>query len=211
MVEGLRERNKRQKLEAAKKAARQLFARQGFEATTIRQIAERAGIGLGTLYSYVPNKHELLDLIFHEQWSAVEDAAYASLPADVGLVEGLLHVFGAMVDSYAKDPELSKTFLRETLLPTEGGETRRERSRQVLTRLAGLVERARERGEVGQEVDPLAAATNLFGLYLLHLLGWFGGLGNTAEFLERLRLSLELQMRGLRPAKPGSSPRRSRA
>lgn len=210
MAEGLRERNKREKLERALKAARELFSRQGFEATTIRQIAERAGIGLGTLYSYVQNKHELLDQLFYEQWSQVEDAAYAALPEGAGLVDALLHVFGTMVDSYAQDLELSKTFVRETLFPTAGTpEERLERTMRVLGRLAGLVEQAQARGEVAQDVEPLAAATNLFGLYLLHLMGWFSGMGTREEFLERLRASLELQMRGLGPAGAGvTTPRR---
>jgi AcrR family transcriptional regulator len=212
MAEGLRERNKREKLERALKAARELFSRQGFEATTIRQIAEHAGIGLGTLYSYVQNKHELLDALFYEQWSGVEDAAYASLPEEAGLVDALLHVFGAMVASYAKEPELSKTFVRETLFPTTGPvEVRLKRSMRVLTRLAGLVERAQERGEVAHSVEPLAAATNLFGLYLLHLMGWFSGVSTTQELLERLRRSLELQMRGLQATPQPPPRRRSRA
>lgn len=211
MAEGLRERNKREKLERARKAARELFSRQGFEATTIRQIAERAGIGLGTLYSYVQNKHELLDQLFYAQWTQVEDEAYASLPESAGLVDALLHIFGAMVDSYARDPELSKTFVRETFFPTTGTvEERLERGMRVLSRLGSLVERAQARGEVAEEVEPLSAATNVFGLYMLHLVGWFGGMGTREEFLERLRVSLELQMRGLRAAGQVGPRRRSR-
>jgi len=210
MAEGLRERNKREKLERALKAARELFSRQGFEATTIRQIADHAGIGLGTLYSYVQNKHDLLDALFYEQWSGVEDAAYASLPEDAGLVDSLLHIFAAMVASYAKDFELSKTFVRETLFPTAASvEVRLERSMRVLTRLGGLVERAQQRGEVDKDVEPLAAAANLFGLYLVNLVGWFSGLGTIEEFLERLRLSLELQLRGLHPAAQAAPKGRS--
>jgi AcrR family transcriptional regulator len=214
MAEGLRERNKREKLERARKAARELFSRQGFEATTIRQIAERAGIGLGTLYSYVQNKHELLDQLFYEQWTGVEDAAYASLPESASLVDSLLHIFSTMVDSYAKDPELSKTFVRETIFPSSDSspptEARLERSMRVLTRLAGLVERARERLEVAEDVEPLLAAANVFGLYLLHLSGWFAGLLSREDFLENLRASLELQMRGLEQTGAGRTRRRSR-
>ena len=51
--EGLRERNKREKLVRIRAAARALFAKRGFEATTAREICERAGIGTGTLFLYV--------------------------------------------------------------------------------------------------------------------------------------------------------------
>ena len=48
---GRRERNKRDKLARIKHSARKLFARQGVDATTIRQIADAADIGRGTMFS----------------------------------------------------------------------------------------------------------------------------------------------------------------
>jgi AcrR family transcriptional regulator len=210
MAEGLRERNKREKLERAKQAARELFARQGFEATTIRQIAEHAGIGLGTLYSYVQTKHELLDLVFLDEWGRVEDASYASLPEEAGLVEALLHVFGTMMDHYARDPEMSRLFVRETLFPGGGDMGPRvERGLRVLQRLSGLVERAQQRGEVDPEVAPGAAATNAFGLYLFHVSTWLTGMRGLEDTRAALRASLELQLRGLRPASPRSRKSRT--
>jgi TetR/AcrR family transcriptional regulator, cholesterol catabolism regulator len=199
MAEGLRERNKREKLERAKTAARELFARQGFAATTIRQIAEHAGIGLGTLYSYVQTKHELLDLVFLDDWGGVEDAAYAALPQKAGLVEALLHVFGTMMDHFARDLEMSRLFVRETLFP-EGGDMRprMERGTRVLQRLAGLVAQAQASGEVDQAVEPGVAASNVFGLYLFHVSLWLSGARGLDDTRAALRASLELQLRGLR-------------
>jgi AcrR family transcriptional regulator len=40
-------------------AARSIFARQGFRGTTIADIAEEAGIALGTIYLYFPSKDEV--------------------------------------------------------------------------------------------------------------------------------------------------------
>ncbi|WP_257455951.1 TetR/AcrR family transcriptional regulator [Archangium lipolyticum] len=209
MAEGLRERNKREKLERAKKAARELFARQGFEATTIRQIAEHAGIGLGTLYSYVQTKHELLDLVFLDDWGRVEDESYASLPEDAGLVDALLHVFGRMMDHYARDPEMSRLYVRETLFPGAGDMgPRLERGLRVIQRVGGLVGRAQQRGEVDSRIEPLSAATNLFGLYLFHLSAWLSGIRGQEDTRAALRTSLELQLRGLRPdTSPGRKSR----
>ena len=41
-------------------AARELFAEQGYEATTIAQVAKKAGVAVGTVYLYFKNKPELL-------------------------------------------------------------------------------------------------------------------------------------------------------
>jgi AcrR family transcriptional regulator len=210
MAEGLRERNKREKLERAKKAARELFSRQGFDATTIRQIAEHAGIGLGTLYSYVQTKHDLLDLVFFDDWGRVEDEAYASLPEEAGFLDALLHVFGAMMAHYARDPEMSRVYVRETMFPGPGDMAPRlERGLRVLQRISGLVERAQQRGEVDPEVDPLLAAANVFGLYMFHVSTWLGGMQPLEAARSVLRTSLELQVRGLRPATPNGRKSRT--
>ena len=59
---GLRERNKLDKLRRIKKAARELFIARGFDDTTTREIAARAGVGMGTVFLYADNKRDLLFL-----------------------------------------------------------------------------------------------------------------------------------------------------
>jgi AcrR family transcriptional regulator len=44
-------------------AALSLFAAQGYEKTTIKEIAKEAGVSLGLLYNYFPSKQELLKQI----------------------------------------------------------------------------------------------------------------------------------------------------
>ena len=48
---GQRERNKRDKLRRIKAAAWELFLDKGYDATTTREIAVKAGVGLGTVFS----------------------------------------------------------------------------------------------------------------------------------------------------------------
>ncbi len=49
----------REKHAALLDAGMELFAKQGFEATTARQISERAGVSVGTFYRYFHNKRQL--------------------------------------------------------------------------------------------------------------------------------------------------------
>ncbi|MBF6101054.1 TetR/AcrR family transcriptional regulator [Nocardia cyriacigeorgica] len=54
-----RQRRSRETVDTLLEAAAQMFTREGLAATTNR-IAERAGLSVGTLYQYFPNKHALL-------------------------------------------------------------------------------------------------------------------------------------------------------
>ena len=50
----------RDKRQAILTAARELFASQGYEETTIAEIARAAGVAVGTVYLYFQNKHDVL-------------------------------------------------------------------------------------------------------------------------------------------------------
>ncbi len=45
-------------------AALKLFSRKGFHQTTVREIAEACGLGIGTLYSYIKTKEDILYLVY---------------------------------------------------------------------------------------------------------------------------------------------------
>jgi AcrR family transcriptional regulator len=45
-------------------AALRLFSRKGFHRTTVREIAEACGLGIGTLYSYIKAKEDILYLVY---------------------------------------------------------------------------------------------------------------------------------------------------
>ncbi len=66
-------------------AAAQLFRDRGFEATSMREVAELAGLGKSSLYHHVPSKAELLGEIVErgvdQLMAALEQVASADLPA----------------------------------------------------------------------------------------------------------------------------------
>jgi AcrR family transcriptional regulator len=54
-------------------AAQELFARQGFEATTTRDIAAAAGIAVGTLFNYFPTKEAIVECLVSEAHAKVAE------------------------------------------------------------------------------------------------------------------------------------------
>jgi AcrR family transcriptional regulator len=55
-------------------AARELFATTGVDATT-REIADRAGVGMGTLFRRFPRRADLIGAVFRDEMDACADAA----------------------------------------------------------------------------------------------------------------------------------------
>src|SRR5258705_6896281 len=60
MSEGLRERKKRDARAAISQAAVALFAERGFDAVTVAEVAEAAGVSAKTVFNYFPVKEDLV-------------------------------------------------------------------------------------------------------------------------------------------------------
>lgn len=199
-----RERNKQQKRERIKAAARKLFSTKGFAATTTQEIAQEADIGTGTLFLYVQSKEEVLVLVFRDEMDRVCEEAFASLPRRASLLEQLTTVYGAMVRFHGRDQGLARVFVKEVMFVGEG---LRRSIAEFVNGLEGrwvtLIEAAKQRGEIAADIPAAVLAENCFAAYLLLLQKWLG-LGGplaTAEHIARLRQSFALQLRGLAPAK----------
>lgn len=89
---GLRERNAAQTRELILDTALPLFLEQGYEATRMEEIAERADIGTSTLYRYFPTKDALVlePLAIHGQMAATLLSRPADEPLDLTLGHAVL-------------------------------------------------------------------------------------------------------------------------
>ena len=61
-------------------ASRQLFAENGFEAATTRDIAERAQIGVGTLFNYFPTKESIIAVLAADAVAAIQRGYTSNVP-----------------------------------------------------------------------------------------------------------------------------------
>jgi len=203
-IPGRIERSKRDKLERIKRAARRLFGRKGFEATTTREIAAAADIGAGTLFLYAGTKEDLLVLIFREEIGRVVTEAFATMPPRP-LLDQVLHVFGAMIALHERDRGLARVFVRELPFVEDRRHGIAEMMDSMLAGIASLIEAAKARGELRKDVPPAQLASSLFSLYFFQLQRWLGG--DPISSVQRdagLRAALKLQLEGLR--NPSNSP-----
>jgi len=68
--------------------ALKLFAEKGFEKTSIRSIAQEAGVSLGLLYNYFPGKEQLLAEIFKRGVADIH-ATFAQQPSGQSPAQGI--------------------------------------------------------------------------------------------------------------------------
>jgi len=195
---GLRARNKREKLERITAAARQLFRARGFEASTAREICERAGIGTGTLFLYVKDKRELLFLCFEADARRLFAEGKRDAAGESGLVAQLMCLFGRFTRYYAGDPELSRAIVQELFFRTHDPGGLGRLTREFAEHVAELVAAAQARGEIRADLAPARAAMSLFAHYAYWTLGWLGtGMLSRESVEPGLRRALELQIEGL--------------
>jgi AcrR family transcriptional regulator len=70
---GRRERNKRERRKRLEDVALELFERDGFEKTTIEQIADRAGLAPRTFFSYFATKDDLVLADYNDRLDRILD------------------------------------------------------------------------------------------------------------------------------------------
>lgn len=102
---GLRERKKARTREALVNAALDLFARQGFDATTIEEIADACDVSPRTFFRYFATKEAVLFGDGEARRAALLDALGAQ-PGDAGPLEALHAAMLELARSYRDDREV---------------------------------------------------------------------------------------------------------
>ncbi len=88
----------------------QVLLANGLDRITTIQIAERAGVSVGSLYQYFPNKRALLAAIVRRHVGQVADATIAACESAHGrtIAEMCATMMGAFVDAKTRRPEVSR-------------------------------------------------------------------------------------------------------
>jgi TetR/AcrR family transcriptional regulator, repressor of fatR-cypB operon len=87
-----------QKEEGILTAALELFNERGFHGTTVPSVAERAGIGAGTIYHYFESKEELVNILYRRWKGAVSRTVLEGFPIEKPAREQFRFVWERMTD-----------------------------------------------------------------------------------------------------------------
>jgi len=148
-------------------AALEEYTEHGWAGFTMDGVARRAGFGKSTLYLRWPDKDALLT-------DAVRLRTQVIVEEDTGSLKGDLTALATAAFREFADPEGWARFrmVIDTASATQSlGQFTRELSGVHREVIEGIVERARGRGELKAEVEPLSVTDLIYGAGLFFALG----------------------------------------
>ncbi len=200
--QGLREKNKEEKLRRIKDVAVELFMSKGYDDTTTREIAQKAGVGLGTVFVYADTKRDLLFLIVNDELESCLRKATAGIRSDVSVFSNLLFVLRMHFEYFLKRPALSRPALREMYFYHSGKQAERFiDTRTALNNLIrGIIADAMEKKLIYSPETADCVAQAIFAVYQVQLRRWLSAeKPSLDEGIEALGRQIRVVMCGLAP------------
>jgi AcrR family transcriptional regulator len=146
------------------RVAIELFNRQGYDATSMGDLARELGLTKSAIYHHVPSKEHLLESAIDEALDALEaslDEVAATADLDAG--ERLrAAVRGSVVVLVEHLPAVTLLLRVRGNTPAEKAALRRRR--EIDDRLAEMVRGAAAAGAIRADLDPLLTSRLLFGM-----------------------------------------------
>jgi AcrR family transcriptional regulator len=128
-------------------AARELFAEAGLDAT-LDAVAERAGVGVGTVYRRFPDKEALIDALFEERIDEVLAIAESALAMDDPWA-GIQRFFEASLAVHVHD----RGFKEVIFCSARGRDHVAQARDRIKPVVVALVERAQASGDLRPDLD----------------------------------------------------------
>src|SRR2546421_4374437 len=94
-------------------AAVRVFARKGVHASRVGDIAEEAGVAHGLLYHYFKSKDQVLEAVFHENWSLLVARIESVEETDEPAADQLRHISAIVLRTWLHLPDVVRVVIQE--------------------------------------------------------------------------------------------------
>jgi AcrR family transcriptional regulator len=148
-------------LDTLLQTAAEVFASSGVDAP-VREIADKAGVGVGTLYRHFPNRAELVAAVFRREIDACADAAAplaAAYPSFEALSRWIERYIGFVATKRGLAAALHSGDAAYESLPPH-------RNQRLIPALRGLLETAAAEGQIRPGVDAYDLLNAVGSLYM---------------------------------------------
>ena len=190
----------RRKLETRRRvlaAAKDLFSRHGYDAVTVKMIADAAGVAVGSVFTTLPSKSAVLDAIvieaLHEQERRIDAA-----PIGAGDVRARLRsVFAALYDYHDDRVALLLQAISHSWVRAPEAETAvRAAIAPLYRRIERILHEAREARELDDVADLRLVADTLFAAYIANYRRAAYDAWTAQDLAERMERHIVLVLKG---------------
>lgn len=143
-----------------RRAARPLFARQGYEATSIRDITRRAEVNLGAVTYHFGSKRQLYDAVLDSAVAPVIETVESHLAGDGPAIDRLEKAVRGIFRCLREDSDLPALLFQEVAAGRKPPPPVTDCLRRLVAAFSDLVRQGKAYGsiEIG---DPYLAATSI--------------------------------------------------
>ena len=184
-------------------AAQELAVHGGFEAVRQREVAERAGVALGTLYKRFRSKDELLVGVLEVESRKLATRLEREPPTGSTALDRVAAHFEIATYYMVRKPRLGRAVLRAVTSGDGVSERMMSYHAQQMRHVVSALKRTGASASESAE-EPLSdEACTTLGTILLQvwfsaLVGWSGGVYDPDGVVEQVRIAARVVLRGLR-------------
>lgn len=158
-----------EKRERILRVAREEFANNGFEHTSIQQIAKKSDISVGSVYKYFENKDSLFAMIVQDGLSSLEELLLGLASSEDDIIIKAEKIIRALLKFSREKPELIKLYC--SLTTGGNSEFLNELSQRIEAVSASIytqtISIAQETGDVRKDVNPAFFAFLLDSIFMM--------------------------------------------
>jgi TetR/AcrR family fatty acid metabolism transcriptional regulator len=196
------EERRRQILDAAVRA----FAKKGYHASRVSDIAEEAGVAYGLVYHYFESKDAVLESIFRDMWGMMVAAINAVEDVEESPREQLRKSCAIVLRTWRDYPDVVRVLVREVARSGEQLQREVEEIAHAFEALQRIVERGQAQNVFRDDISPRLASWVIYGALEEILTGWVLGRlpGDDDDIKEAERVVVGILCDGLidRPSPP---------
>lgn len=196
----IREQKKEQTRRRILETAVRLFSQNGIDNTSIEELAQKAGIGKGTVYTYFETKRDIVKAFCDIQLEYTRSEFTARTNQRSSLKEQLMVIFEADFNFIADNKDFGRVFLQEKVFPKEClSEEDFQIQNKYFELLYPIYQRAQDRGELDRNLELLHISGHFYAIYLLLLSCWYTGMIPTENISEAMETMITQTLEGLKP------------
>lgn len=145
------------------------FANNGFENTSIHQIAKKSGISVGSVYKYFENKETLFSMVVREGLSSIEDLLMSLAGSSEDILVKAEKIIRSLLEYSRQNPELIKLYCQ--LTTSDNSAFLNSLSQRIEAVSASVytatISKAQDTGDVRNDISPAFFAFLLDNIFMM--------------------------------------------